>query len=108
MTSADTEVACSVGTITIVSTSMLVLMARRLDSTSISFIDPIEISDRGTDKALETPLRYVSCSSCVKELRDIDSVTVNDTEVIGVGVVVGTGVVVVVGVGVVVGVAVVV
>ena len=79
VTAADTAVACSVGTITIVSTSMLVLMARRLDTTTISSIDPIETSDMGTDKALDTPSRNVSCSSCVKELRDIDKVTLNDT-----------------------------
>ena len=79
VTAAVTEFACPDGTITIVSTSMLVLMARRLDSTSISFIDPIETSDMGTDKAIDTPLMYFCCFSCVKELRDIDKVTLNDT-----------------------------
>ena len=68
---------------------MLVSMARRRNSILTSVIVPIDKSDMGTDKAIDTPVRYTTCGACVNEERDIVREAWNDTVVIvGIGVLV--------------------
>ena len=57
VTADTTDVALSGGTSTIVSTTMLVSMARRRNVKFFSVISPIDKSDMGTDKAIDTPVR---------------------------------------------------
>jgi hypothetical protein len=56
VTADTTDFALSDATSAIVSTSMLVSIARRRNSTFFSVIFPIDKSDTGTDKAIDMPV----------------------------------------------------